>query len=91
MFHPFCLAEAFRETSTCVVCRTMLHPEWWLSWGLRSLTSELKASAVDLAVTNLKEKMKRSLKSRLGSNSVSPSGTWFPASLYNVLWGQYFM
>jgi hypothetical protein len=91
MFHPFCLAEAFRETSTCVVCRTMLHPEWWLSWGLRSLTSELNASAVDLAVTNLKEKMKRSLKSRLGSNSVSPSGTWFPASLYNVLWGQYFM
>ena len=34
MFHPFCLAEAFRKTSACVVCGTMLHPEWWLSWDL---------------------------------------------------------
>ena len=80
MFHPFCLTEAFRKTSTCVVCGTMLYPEWWLSWDLRSLTSKLEANAVYLGVLDLKEKMKRSLKSGLGSDSASPSGTWFPAS-----------
>jgi hypothetical protein len=63
MFHSFCLVEAFRETSTCVVCGTMLQPDWWLSWGLRSLTSKLEASVVDLGVPDLKEKMKQSLRS----------------------------
>jgi hypothetical protein len=58
----------------------MLYPEWWLNWGLRPLTSELEASAVDLGVPDLKEKMKQSLKSGLGSDSASPSGTWFFAS-----------
>jgi hypothetical protein len=58
VFHPFCLVEAFRETSTCVVYGTMLHPDWWLSWGLGPLPSELEASTVDLGMPDLKEKMK---------------------------------
>jgi hypothetical protein len=91
MFHPFCLAEAFRKTSTCMVCGTMLHPDWWLSWGLRLLTSKLEASAVDLGLPDLKEKMKRSLKSGLGSDNASLLGTWFPTSLQNVLLQQCFM
>ena len=43
MFHPFCLAEAFRETSIFVICRTRLHLDWWLSWDLGPLTLELEA------------------------------------------------
>lgn len=76
MFHPFCLAEAFRETSSCVVCGSTLHPEWWFSWGLRPLTSELEATALDLGVADLKETIKRSLKSALGEDIASPSGMW---------------
>ena len=84
MFHYFCLAKALKETSSCAVCRTMLHSDWWLSWGLQPLTTELEASSLDLGLANLKENMKQSLRLGLGSANASPLSTLFPASCYTV-------
>jgi hypothetical protein len=74
MFHPFCLAEAFRESSTCAICGTVLHPDWWLSWGLGPMTLDLRARATDLGMPDLRAAMKKSLKSGLSVDMESPLG-----------------
>jgi hypothetical protein len=76
MFHPFCLAEAFRETSTCVVCGTGLHPDRWLSWDLGPLTLELEARATALGTADVRAAMKKSLKCGLSMDTESPSGVF---------------
>lgn len=30
--HPFYLVEVLKDSTKCLICDELLHPDWWISW-----------------------------------------------------------
>jgi hypothetical protein len=57
LYHPWCAAIAFQNSGRCrdLDRRTLVHPDWYKSFGYGELDSELQAKAQMLGSSNDRE------------------------------------